>query len=129
MPTSVLRDRKHLHPEVAIPIRRDSFASLLQELLISPGDLRSLSAIARLLPTLACVEISGGPQPQIVISAETEALFHLFGPTVTPLGGTARRAATIEPTVQKPMNRVRTINQTPTSNSSALSSMRTSFRL
>jgi hypothetical protein len=61
----------------------------------------------------------------------TDLLFALEGLmlTVARLRLTARRAATVEPTIQKPISKSRALTNKPPSNSTVLSSMHASFRL
>jgi hypothetical protein len=62
-------------------------------------------------------------------SRVTEGLLHLLVLTAMLPRLTARRAATIEPTIQEPITKVRALKNRPPSNSTVLSSMRTSLRL
>jgi hypothetical protein len=62
-------------------------------------------------------------------ATKTEDLLHLPVLTVELPWLTARSAATIEPTIQELIIKVRAIKNTPTSNSPMLSSIRTSLRL
>jgi hypothetical protein len=55
---------------------------------------------------------------------KTEELHHFLVATALPL--TARRAAAIEPTIQEPISKVRTLKTKSPSNSTVLSSIRAS---
>jgi len=62
-------------------------------------------------------------------SHETGGLLHLLVVTAVLPRLTDRRAATIEPTMQEPITKVRALKNKPPNNSTVLSSMRTSLRL
>ena len=57
------------------------------------------------------------------LSHETEDLLHLLVPTVWLPRPTARRAATIEPTMQEPISKARALKNRPPSNSTLLFSI------
>lgn len=65
---------------------------------------------------------------ETVISGETENLPHLLALAVALARLTALRAATIEPTTQKLISKIRAPKHKPPINSTVLSSMRTSLR-
>src|SRR5258708_38757399 len=91
--------------------------------------------VAEVLPVLTCSFRHGAFPPKIWLlqgtlwlrsseavhlSHETEDLLHLLVSTARLPRPTARRAATIEPTMQEPISKARALKNRPPSNSTRL---------
>jgi hypothetical protein len=90
--------------------------------------LRSSSPLAHTFESLASItNIAVAVIRDRHFKDETEDFLHLLVFTVALPWLTARRAATIEPTMQEPISKIKALKNRPPSNSTTLSSIRTSL--
>jgi len=106
----------------AVPAIRDCLSVVLDCLFTDPASAQKfyLPKVNETIRNLSNCRHHGGDKP--------EDLFHVVVFTLVISRLTARRAATIEPTTEEPTSKVRAPKERPNSNSTMLSSMRTSLR-